>query len=475
MARIVRTTQTFGHDYVALSYCWGGKHAWWINYVKECQHNPECEVRIGKMPQTLQDAVASCVALGFTYLWIDCLCILQGNKQDWLAEGSKMCDIYGNAALTIAASDSKDCRDGFLARRSRLEREGVVIPFADDSGKVGMLHLCIPGTPFDEIVGRGPVARRAWCLQERQISRQVLHLCQREVFFESVRCLRHESERFPDQEFDPNDEFWRFHVSLERQGPEAFPRKPSPDVYNVLSWCGIVEDYTRRDLAFPEDKLVAIAGLARRAQQILGGDFLAGLWKNRFHIGLAWQIPKEMVATRAPVYRAPSWSWASMDGPVSYDRSDGFVQSDDGFLESAITVLDARVSLTGLDPFGPVQYADVVVTGQLKHIAPGLLLHNDILKYPDWMSGSATQIGWYLEDEKADATMDGGMSITCLKIAVKPFGPGPSLPPTNSTLILERVDADNGDEPPRYRRIGFGQVFVTDYFADCLSITITLV
>ncbi len=430
------------------------------------------EVKVDKMPQTLQDTIASCIALGFAYLWIDCLCILQGNKQDWLAEGSKMCDIYGNAALTIAASDSKDCRVGFLVPRSGLEREGVVIPFADDSGRAGMLHLCIPGTPFDEIVGRGPVARRAWCLQERQISRQVLHLCQREVFFECVRCLRHESERVPDQEFDPNDEFWRFHVSLERQGPQAFPRKPSPDVYNVLSWCGIVEDYTRRDLAFPEDKLVAIAGLARRAQRILGGDYLAGLWKNRIHIGLAWQIPKEMVATRAPIYRAPSWSWASIDGPVSYDRSDGFVQSDDGFLESAITVLDARVSLAGPDPFGPVQYADVVVSGQLKQITPGQLLHNDILKYPDWMSGAAAQIGWYLEDEKGTVHVE---MITCLKIAVKPFGPGPSLPPTNSMLILKSVDADNGNDPPRYRRIGFGQVFVTDYFADCLPTTITLV
>jgi len=130
------------------------------------------------------------------------------------------------------------------------------------------------------------------------------------------------------------------------------------------------------------------------------------------------------------------------------------------------------VSLAGPDPFGPVQYADVVVSGQLKQITPGQLLHNDILKYPDWMSGAAAQIGWYLEDEKGTVHVE---MITCLKIAVKPFGPGPSLPPTNSMLILKSVDADNGNDPPRYRRIGFGQVFVTDYFADCLPTTITLV
>jgi hypothetical protein len=287
-----------------------------------------------------------------------------------------------------------------------------------------------------------------------------------------VRCLRHESERSPDDEFDPDDEFSRFHVSLERKGPFAFPRKPSPDVYNVLSWCGIVEDYSRRGLSFPEDKLAAIAGLARRAQRILGGDYLAGVWKHRLHIGLAWQVPEDMHARKAPVYRAPSWSWASIDGPVSYDRSDGFVQSDDGFLESAIDLLDTSVSLTGPDPFGPVQYVDMTVSGRLKEIPSSDLLHNDVLKYPRWLSGAAPEIGWYLEDEKRVLA---GETISCLKIAVKPFGPGPSLPPTNSMLILERVE-DVGDHAfPRYKRTGFGQVFVTEFFDECSSTTLTLI
>ncbi|KIW17466.1 hypothetical protein PV08_04660 [Exophiala spinifera] len=481
-AQIVRTSPSFPHDYVALSYCWGAKYRRWLDYVKACQRDQDPWIEIDQMPQTLLDAVASTLALDFEYLWIDCLCILQGNKKDWLEEGSKMCEIYGNAALTISASDSRDCRDGFIAIRTPLQREGIVFPCLDESGATGNLHFCAPGTAFDEIVGRGPVARRAWCLQERQISRQVLHVCRSEVFFECVRCLRHESERRADDEFDPNDEWWRFHVSLERQGPYAFPRKPSPDVYNVLSWCGIVEDYSRRDLAFVEDKLAAIAGLARRAQRILDSEYLAGLWMHRLHIGLSWQIAADMHATRASVYRAPSWSWASIDGPVSYDRSDGFVQSDDGFLESAIQVRDTSVSLVGSDPFGPVQYVDVTVSGLLKQIPPSDLLQNSILEYPAWMSGAAPQIGWYLEDEKR-VLLDSG-TIACLKIAVKPFGPGPSLPPTNSMLILERVGDHHrpdgggyGDRKPfpTYKRVGFGQVFVTDYFDDCSPSTITLI
>ncbi|KAK4942757.1 hypothetical protein LTR10_017517 [Elasticomyces elasticus] len=473
--QLIRTTPSFQHAFVALSYCWGKAAGDWIEYAKECQRSLEPRIKVCRMPQTLQDAVTSAVALGFEYLWIDCPCILQGNMKDWLEEGSRMCDIYSNCALVISASDSGDCRNGFLVERSQRQREGVVVPCGDYSGAIGNLHVCPPGTPFDEIVGRGPVARRAWCLQERQISRQVLHITRSEVFFECVRCLRHESERVPDEEFDPNDQFWRFHVSLNREGASgyAFPRKPSPNVYNVLSWCGIVEDYARRNLYDPGDKLIAIAGLARRAQEILGGEYLAGLWRHRLHIGLAWQVPQDAQAKRAREYRAPSWSWASMDGIITYDRSDGYVQSDDGFLDSAIDVLDTSVLLTGPDPFGPVQYVEIVVAGQLKEIPSSALLRNDILTYPRWLSGAAPQIGWYLDDEKH--MMEVKTIITCLKIAVKPFGPGPSLPPTNSMLILEQVEDGIKHDVPRYRRIGFGQVFVTDYFGDCTPTTITLI
>ena len=443
-----------------------------MKYVKECQQNPDTWIEVDKMPQTIQDAVASTIALGFDYLWVDCLCILQGNKKDWLDEGSKMCEIYGNATLTISASDSQNCRDGFLVLRTPMQREGVVLPCPDKAGNMGHLHFCAPGTRFEEMVGRGPVARRAWCLQERQISRQVLHICRGEVFFECARGMRYESERSPGSEYDPNDLWNRFHVSHEVVGPYEHHRKPSADVYNVLSWYGIVEDYSRRDLAFTEDKLAAIAGLARRAQLIIGDEYLAGLWKHRLHIGLAWQISEKVRSTKATAYRAPSWSWASIDGPVSYDRSDGFTQSDDGFLESSIDLLKTSVSLMGHDPFGPIEYAEMTVSGRLKEIPSSALLQNGILEYPKWMSGAAAQLGWYLEDEKRGLDRE---TISCLKIAVKPFGPGPSLPPTNSMLILERVDDSGDDALPRCKRIGFGQVFVTAYFDDCPPSTIILI
>jgi len=224
----------------------------------------------------------------------------------------------------------------------------------------------------------------------------------------------------------------------------------------------------------PEDKLVAIAGLARRAHMILTGNYLTGLWSRQIHIGLAWMIEAAVSASRVHTYRAPSWSWASMDGPVSWGLIDGWIQSEDGFLESAVSLQNWSVEVEGPDPFGPVKRAELVVTGRVKRIPASDLLPNKVLTYPAWMSGSSSHLGWYLEDEKKHLG-DEDSVITCLKIGVRPFGPGPSLPPTNEVLILERATGVGNEDTERYKRIGFGQVMETRYFDDCPTTSITLV
>ena len=463
-SRIIDVPPGFQSEYVALSYCWGSKHEPWTNYVKTCQQTPERTVQLDRMPQTLQDVITCCLRLGYWYVWVDCLCILQGNKADWLAESARMSDIYANAALAITASDSKDCRDGFLTDRSLMQRYGAVLKVPiDDEGNAGYVRLCFPDTDFPSLVGDGPVAQRGWCLQERQLCSRLLHLCQGEVFFECIRCRRFEGESAPGEEFDVKDEFHAFHMP--REAHDTGRGKPSPDVQNVFSSYSIMQDYTRRGLTMPDDKLVAVAALARRAQQVLGGDYLAGLWRKQIQIGLLWMIDEESSAFRAPIYRAPSWSWASMDGPVSWSLIDGWVQSEDGFVEPEIEVVESSIQLAGEDPFGPVQRVEIVVKGRLKHIPASQLLPNKVLTYPAWMSGRSAHIGCYLEDEKKVIESE---QITCLKIASRPFGPGPSLPPTNEVIVLKKVNHSGHQDMDTYRRTGFGQMLVTDYFDDCV-------
>lgn len=48
-----------------------------------------------------------------------------------------------------------------------------------------------------------------------------------------------------------------------------------------ISWYGLVENFTSRDLTKEHDKLIAVSGMASEISRILGGDqYLAGLWRN---------------------------------------------------------------------------------------------------------------------------------------------------------------------------------------------------
>jgi hypothetical protein len=51
------------------------------------------------IPKTLQDPVRVTWQLGFRYLWIDALCIIQDHKVAVVSEIDTMMDIYKNATV----------------------------------------------------------------------------------------------------------------------------------------------------------------------------------------------------------------------------------------------------------------------------------------------------------------------------------------------------------------------------------------
>jgi hypothetical protein len=87
-------------------------------------------------------------------------------------------------------------------------------------------------------------------------------------------------------------------------------------------WRGLVELYSGCFLTNPGDKLMAIAGLAVGMQPILG-EYLAGIWEIGLPRDLLWVTRPSVAGSppprRSPVYRAPSWSWASIDGAINYN------------------------------------------------------------------------------------------------------------------------------------------------------------
>jgi hypothetical protein len=54
------------------------------------------------------------------YLWIDSLCIIQDDTEDWRTESLRMDQVYKNALLNIAATAASDSRRGLFYSRPHL-------------------------------------------------------------------------------------------------------------------------------------------------------------------------------------------------------------------------------------------------------------------------------------------------------------------------------------------------------------------
>jgi hypothetical protein len=94
-------------------------------------------------------------------------------------------------------------------------------------------------------------------------------------------------------------------------------------------WYSLMEDYSIRSLTNDMDKLPALSGLAKHYQDIFNGKYLAGIWSTHLPAALLWRNDslrgtkctpnRKGTESRYLSYIAPTWSWASVDGSISYE------------------------------------------------------------------------------------------------------------------------------------------------------------
>jgi hypothetical protein len=268
-----------------------------------------------------------------------------------------MCDVYGNAYLTIAATRAKDCSEGFLGQREGPEY--TYIPFNADEiyGNVAIFPMPLSRVnPWSGIIDmeEEPLSKRAWALQERYLAPRTLHFASTQMYFE---CGSH---------FYAQDRHLQHKDS--KQDFKIHRRETVKDNANPTdAWEDIVRRYTERYLTVESDKLPAIGGLAARVflergiNDNPGDEYLAGLWRKGLLSDLVWQIFTEDAKRSTPtIYTAPSWSWASVNEPVAFQG--------DHDTQSLAVVKGARVDLENSEsPFGKV-------TGGWVHLC-GIKLH----------------------------------------------------------------------------------------------------
>ncbi|KAL1636617.1 hypothetical protein SLS58_009741 [Diplodia intermedia] len=313
------------------------------------------------------------------------------STEDWQREAALMHQVYKHAHVCIAATSARTSHDGFLERS--LSRE-VRIPFTLPRGGAshGYLHLRQTDNEvmcgFESNVECSTWNDRGWTFQERFLSRRLIHFCKNQAYFECRTTIWAEDNHKVQHETLPTFHLGHGYTSGEELpsvmagderdegiGSQVFGSAPEgnqeqkeemedaesdhgDELETIFEhWFAIAAWYSSRQLTYGTDKLIALSGLAKVASSAgQVGRYFAGIWENDLCYGLLWICSGDCV--QSPSYRAPSWSWASIDGQIVWgdDR-------DRAELRPVFDFLDVDIELTGPDVFGGISSARLIISG----------------------------------------------------------------------------------------------------------------
>ncbi|SPJ74740.1 related to tol protein [Fusarium torulosum] len=327
--------------YVALSYRWGTLEAVWQT-TTENMDSRRLQFSIDELPKTLSDTVQVTKDLGFRWLWIDSLCIIQNDRDDWAREAVKMASIYQNAIVTIAADSSKDAKAGLhndksvsmLDRDKSFEicntlsigKKSSIIVFAYQKTRVDSSVTKV--RDMGDLLSHCSLRDRGWTMQERILSPRIIHYASDQLYWECYHGIQESEDMLRWMGKSSNITKMAYRVKSAKDGEvKAIELRKMLHYWYVLLVGG---DYSHRTLTYGEDKLVAIGGVAKAFNEIAPLGYMVGHWgetDNELIRSLCWS--RGSPGKKSPEYRSPSWSWASQDSAINYGHFDLIGALDD--------------------------------------------------------------------------------------------------------------------------------------------------
>lgn len=343
---IIKDEESPRGRYVTLSHCWG--KAEFKKLTKENLEDFKKGIPLSSLPPTFRQAIhfARRLSQSIRYIWIDSLCIIQDDVDDWNYESVQMCNVYRNSFCNLSATAASDSAQNMHYSRDphhlwedeiNLNTEGIPRPLNKRTSKpyLGLqpiIHRCkIQDASFwDRQVEDAPINRRAWVLQERLLAPRVLHFCKDQIAWECPHIEAAESHPYGVSQMG-----LRAGTVGERKRLKTLvPGEYGPKMLAIRSaensnaahedWKSIVERYTRTSLTKSSDKLIALAGIAELTSKRIGGKlkYVAGMWEKYLASQLLWQVELKYederfkYPQRRPAYwNAPTFSWAAVDAP----------------------------------------------------------------------------------------------------------------------------------------------------------------
>lgn len=311
--------------YMALSHCWGGKPQY--QTTKANLEENQRSIDSTRLSETIKNAIQIATSIDVPYLWVDSLCIIQEDKEDFIRESCMMASVYQQACCVIAATAAAN---GSMGLSQRTPSHSLTsLPCDPRKPEHGNMYL---GPRDDQALERslfrGPLNQRGWVLQERIFARRTIHFAGDQIYWECDKEFVGEDGGDMQGAADTEtitrsmlcqiiDDFRGFRRNHNFPNQDRFDR--NSDLHSL--WARLVSLYSRCGLSDPNDKLPALQSLTLELGSILNLQFHEGhLFDNtRFVLsGLLWRASKGTSLVKPCQHRAPSWSWASMDGPINF-------------------------------------------------------------------------------------------------------------------------------------------------------------
>lgn len=265
--------------YCALSHCWGPPEKQPLTTTRVNIQNHLLGIPLKQLPKTFRDTVRLAQGIGIKYVWIDSLCIIQGDSQDWHSEAKEMGTIYRNATLVIAAAGSRDSSEGlFITERPQpaiVELPYIPNGIIKDSFNMALLPQ------HEDRPSRGPLNKRAWALQEWYLARRLLS-------------------------FMPGGITWKCNkLELSERGSQK-----DLGLYENSSWLSLLESYSKKKLTYHNDRLIALRGIVAELQKTRKDQFLFdyGVWTDQIFEQILWR--RAVPDSEVNLLEVPTWSWA---------------------------------------------------------------------------------------------------------------------------------------------------------------------
>jgi hypothetical protein len=255
----------------------------------------------------------------------------------------RMPDIYKGSYVTISAASAKTSSAGFLEPRNPEGQRMVRLAYRCPDGVLGNVFLfkhkySEPSSPIDA---------RAWTFQESLLSPRIVEF--------GAETLRWKCYGLGEAYGGTNE------TNRKTSWPESSIKKAMDE------WGFTVSKYSCRQMSKEDDRLVAISAIAADFGETVSrkfgskkAEYAAGLWASDLEYQLLWSTHyDETVLPRPKEYQAPTWSWASMKGGVSFPVREN--------LRLKIWVWNVQVDLKSPDlRYGQVKGGEVMVRGRLR-------------------------------------------------------------------------------------------------------------